>query len=114
MWREHPIRSAPRCPKTRCRWTHTICSKLSLVRFAVAMFGNIEEAVMDLVRLMQTTVGRIARIVLGGALIVLGVTLGGGWLALVALGLVAIFAGSAGVWFAAPLVHAPLRNTERS
>ena len=69
---------------------------------------------MELVRLMQTSVGRIARIALGGALIALGVILGGGWLVLAGLGLVPIFAGLAGVCLAAPLFHAPLRNTERS
>ena len=69
---------------------------------------------MELVRLMQTTVGRIARIVLGGALIILGVTLGGGRLALVALGLVPIFAGVVGVCFAAPQLHMPMRSTRRS
>ena len=60
---------------------------------------------------MQTTAGRIARILLGGGLITLGVTLGGGWLALVAL---PIFAGLVGVCFAAPLLHMPLRITARS
>ncbi len=69
---------------------------------------------MGLVRLMQTTAGRIARILLGGGLITLGVTLGGGWLALVAVGLIPIFAGLVGVCFAAPLLHMPLRNTARS
>ncbi len=68
---------------------------------------------MELVRQMQTTVGRMARIVLGGILIALGFALGGGWLALVVIGLVPIFAGSAGVCLAAPLVNASNRNTER-
>jgi len=69
---------------------------------------------MGFVRLMQTTAGRIARILLGGGLITLGVTLGGGWLTLVAMGLIPIFAGLVGVCFAAPLLHMPLRNTARS
>ena len=42
---------------------------------------------MELVRRMPTTVGRIPSIGLGGAVIVLGVTLGRGWLALIAVGL---------------------------
>ena len=69
---------------------------------------------MGLVCLIQTTTGRTARILLDGGLITLGVALGGGWLALVAVGLIPIFAGLVGVCFGAPLLNMPLRNTARS
>jgi hypothetical protein len=69
---------------------------------------------MGLVRLMQTSAGRTARIVVGVGLMVLGASLDGGWWVLVAVGLVPILAGSAGVCLVAPLFHVPLRSTGRS
>ncbi len=69
---------------------------------------------MGLVRLMQTSAGRIARIVVGIGLMVLGVSLGGAWRVLVAVGLVPILAGAAGLCLVAPLFHVPLRSTGRS
>jgi hypothetical protein len=68
---------------------------------------------MGLVRLMQTPAGRVARIVAGAGLIAAGAWVGGGWLALVAVGLVPLVAGLAGVCFVAPLLHVPLRSLGR-
>jgi hypothetical protein len=50
--------------------------------------------VLELVRLMQTSVGRAARVALGVVLIAVGLILGGGWLALAVVGSVPIIAGS--------------------
>jgi len=76
--------------------------------------GVYRRYVMELVRFMQTSVGRSIRAVLGVALIAAGVVLGGGWLALVVIGLVPLIAGSAGLCFVAPLFHAPIRGAHRS
>ena len=69
---------------------------------------------MELVRFMQTGVGRVARVALGGALIAVGIVLGGGWLALTVVGVVPTVAGLAGVCLVAPLFHASLRQAHRS
>ncbi len=55
-------------------------------------------------------IGRGARIVLGLALAGTGVALGGGWLALVLVGVVAIVAGVSATCLVAPLLHRPLRG----
>ena len=69
---------------------------------------------MKLVRVLQTPAGRLARIAVGVGVILTGVVLGGGWLVLVAVGLVPLVAGSAGACLVAPLFHAPLRGVGRS
>ena len=69
---------------------------------------------MELVRFVQTSVGRSIRAVLGVALIAAGVVLGDGWLALAVIGLVPLIAGSAGLCLVAPLFHAPIRGAHRS
>jgi len=69
---------------------------------------------MELVRFMQTSVGRSVRVLLGLILIAAGVVLGGGWLALAVVGLVPLIAGSAGLCLVAPLFHAPIRGAHRS
>jgi hypothetical protein len=74
---------------------------------------NTGSNVMELVRLMQTSVGRAARVALGVVLIAVGLVLGGGWLALAVVGLVPIIAGSAGLCLLAPLFRAPIRGVHR-
>jgi Inner membrane protein YgaP-like, transmembrane domain len=69
---------------------------------------------MKLVRVLQTLAGRLARIAVGIGVIITGVALGGGWLVLVAVGLVPLVAGSAHTCLVAPLFHAPLRSVGRS
>lgn len=65
---------------------------------------------MRIVRLMNSTTGRAARILAGFALIGAGAATGGaGGLALALIGLVPIGAGAARVCLAAPLLHAPVR-----
>jgi hypothetical protein len=65
---------------------------------------------MTLVRFMQSTVGRAARIGVGLALIGTGVAIGGaGWI-LAVVGLVPIAAGTFGFCLVGPLLHAPLRS----
>lgn len=69
---------------------------------------------MELVRFMQTSIGRSFRAVLGVVLIAVGVVLGGAWLALAGIGLVPLIVGSAGLCLIAPLLHAPIRGAQRS
>lgn len=69
---------------------------------------------MKLVQVLQTPTGRLTRIAVGIGVILTGTALGGGWLVLVAVGLVPLVAGSAGVCLVAPLFHAPLRGVGRS
>ncbi len=65
---------------------------------------------MNVVKTMNGTVGRSARVVAGVALIGVGLATGGaGGTALVIIGAVALLAGAARVCLAAPLLHAPLR-----
>ncbi len=65
---------------------------------------------MKVVRLMNSTAGRGARILAGLALIAAGTVAGGGTgLVLALAGLVPLAAGAAGACLAAPLLHAPLR-----
>jgi hypothetical protein len=68
---------------------------------------------MELVRRMQTSVGRAARVALGVVLIAVGLILGGGWLALAVVASVPIIAGSAGLCLLAPLFRAPIRGDNR-
>lgn len=66
---------------------------------------------MTLVNLMSSGIGRWARIVVGLAMVGLGLVLGGGWLALSLVGLVPLAAGAFGFCLLAPLFHQPLRAT---
>ena len=68
---------------------------------------------MELVRFMQTSVGRAVRVALGVVLIAVGLVLGGGWLALAVVGSVPIIAGSVGLCLLAPLFRAPIRGVHR-
>lgn len=67
---------------------------------------------MPLARFMATPAGRIARIVLGIALIVLGFVLGGGWIALAVIGVVPILAGAANLCLIAPILKAPFKGRD--
>jgi len=65
---------------------------------------------MKVVRLMNSTAGRSARVLAGLALIAAGAATGGvGGLVLALVGLVPLGAGAAGACLAAPVLRAPLR-----
>ena len=62
---------------------------------------------MDFVGLMQSTAGRMARVLVGLALIVTGFAFGGfGWI-LVVVGIVPLAMGVTGACLMAPLLHEP-------
>ena len=65
---------------------------------------------MGLVQFMSSTMGRTTRMLAGIALIVIGVTVGGGWLALSVVGLVPLIAGATNVCLLAPLLGQPLKG----
>lgn len=67
---------------------------------------------MALVDFMKSNVGRAARAVVGLALIVTGLALGGGWLALSLVGLIPLAAGVFDFCLLAPLFHQPFRATQ--
>ncbi len=65
---------------------------------------------MDFVRMMNSTAGRIGRVLAGLVLIVIGVAIGGtGGIVLAIVGVVPLAAGIAGACLAAPLLGAALR-----
>jgi hypothetical protein len=65
---------------------------------------------MKIVRMMNSTAGRSARVLAGVGLIAAGAAVGGGTgLVLALVGLVPLAAGAIGACLAAPLLHAPLR-----
>jgi hypothetical protein len=66
---------------------------------------------MRLARFMSSTVGRLARIIAGGALIAIGASLGGPWWALAVVGLAPIAAGVFNVCLIAPIIGAPFSGT---
>lgn len=63
---------------------------------------------MALLAFIGSQPGRIVRIVVGLALIVLGVVLGGGWVVLVAVGLLPLAAGVFDLCVLGPLFRLPL------
>lgn len=65
---------------------------------------------MAFARFMGRPVGRLGRVVVGGALIAGGAPLGGAGWVLVALGAVVAAAGIGNVCLLGPLVHAPVRG----
>lgn len=65
---------------------------------------------MRLVKLMSSSAGRLARVLAGLVLIVVGLALGGGWLTLSAIGLIPLFAGVFNVCLLAPLMGQPLKG----
>jgi Inner membrane protein YgaP-like, transmembrane domain len=65
---------------------------------------------MNVVKIMNGTAGRSARVLAGLALIGAGLaTDGTGGVILAIVGAVPLLAGTAGICLAAPLLHAPLR-----
>jgi hypothetical protein len=68
---------------------------------------------MRFVRFMEGGLGRIARVVAGSVSVGLGAWLGGGWWALVAIGLIPLAGGLSDVCLAAPLFGAPLRHVHQ-
>lgn len=66
---------------------------------------------MTFVNFMSGGTGRAVRIVVGLAMIAIGLVLGGGWLALSIVGLVPLAAGALDLCLLAPLFHLPLRAT---
>lgn len=65
---------------------------------------------MNVVKIMNSTAGRSARVLAGLALIGAGLAAGGtGGVILVIVGAVPLLAGAAGICLAAPLLRAPLR-----
>jgi len=65
---------------------------------------------MGLIKFMSSGVGRLTRGLAGMALIIVGLMLGGGWLALSVVGLVPLFAGASNVCLLAPLMGQPLKG----
>ena len=64
---------------------------------------------MELLKFMPTATGRIARIVAGIVVVVVGISLGGGWLVLSLVGVVPLLAGAVDVCLIAPLFGQPLK-----
>ena len=67
---------------------------------------------MGFVKFMSSGTGRAARIIAGLVLIVLGVALGGNWIALSIIGLAPLFAGVFDVCLFGPLLRAPFRGRD--
>ena len=65
---------------------------------------------MGLVKFMSTTVGRLARVLAGAVLVVVGVALGGAWWFLAIVGLVPLIAGAINVCLLAPALGQPLKG----
>ena len=65
---------------------------------------------MEFVKVMSSSTGRLMRVVVGVALIVLGFSLGGSGLVWVAVGLVPVAAGVGNFCLIAPLFGQHLRN----
>ncbi len=65
---------------------------------------------MPVLRFLGSTPGRAVRVLLGLALIVVGVVAGGGWLALSAVGLVPLAAGVFDVCLLGPIAGLPFRG----
>lgn len=68
---------------------------------------------MGIATFMSSPVGRIARVIVGLALIVLGLSMGGpaGWIVAV-VGVVPIVAGAANLCLIAPVVGAPFKGSD--
>jgi hypothetical protein len=63
-----------------------------------------------LIKFMSSSAGRLARVLAGLVLIVVGLALGGGWLTLSVIGLIPLFAGVFNVCLLAPLMGQPLKG----
>lgn len=67
---------------------------------------------MGFARLMSSTAGRLARIVIGAALIAIGASMGGAGWVIAALGLLPIAAGVFNVCLIAPVIGAPFSGAK--
>lgn len=67
---------------------------------------------MGFVKFMSSPAGRVARIVAGVALIVIGAVIGGGGWVLAVVGLVPLAAGALDLCFFAPLFKQPMKGSE--
>jgi hypothetical protein len=67
---------------------------------------------MAFLTFMSSGAGRLTRIAAGSALIIAGALLGGGWLALIAVGAVPLAAGVFDFCLFAPLARRPFRGAE--
>ena len=65
---------------------------------------------MEFVKFMSSNTGRLLRVVVGVALVVLGFSLGGSGLIWIAVGLVPIAAGVGNFCLLAPLFHQHLKS----
>lgn len=65
---------------------------------------------MALLRFLGSTWGRVARIVVGVALITVGIAIGGAWLIVSAVGLVPLAAGAFDICLLGPLARLPMRG----
>ena len=65
---------------------------------------------MSLITFMSSSLGRLVRALAGIALIIIGLALGGGWIALSVVGLVPLLAGIFNVCLLAPFMGQPLRG----
>ena len=67
---------------------------------------------MPIARFMASPVGRIARILIGLALIITGIVAGGPMLVLVAVGLVFVAVGVVNVCLIGPIIRAPFKGSD--
>lgn len=67
---------------------------------------------MPLAKFMASPVGRVARILIGLALIVTGLLAGGPMLALVAVGLIFVAVGVVNVCLIGPIIRAPFKGSD--
>jgi hypothetical protein len=65
---------------------------------------------MKLIDWMGSSAGRVARMVAGVVLMVIGIVGGGGWIALSIVGIIPLVAGMGNVCLLAPLFGRPLKG----
>ena len=65
---------------------------------------------MKLIDWMGSSAGRVARMVAGVVLIIIGIVGGGGWIALSIVGIIPLVAGMGGFCLLAPLFGRPLKG----
>lgn len=65
---------------------------------------------MSFIKFMSSSTGRLARVLAGLVLVVVGFALGGGWLTLTVIGLIPLFAGAMNVCVLAPLIGQPFKG----
>jgi len=65
---------------------------------------------VSFIKFMSSSTGRLARVLAGLVLVVVGFALGGGWLTLTVIGLIPLFAGAMNVCVLAPLIGQPFKG----